>query len=313
MLTLVVRLAIQEDFSVVLSRINGPEIGLLLLGFAAIHLGGLWKWRLLVRAADAALPFLYSAQCYATGVFGNIFLPSNIGGDMLSTGMAMRRSENKVGVVMGTVASRVLDLSALIAITAAGVVQPKTWAIVWAHTGKLAAIIAFGAVAGVAAKPYLSIPAFVPFRIRRRLVSVRRVVRSMAAKPVTFAAGFGTSLVLQTSLLLLNFWVATLCGLHVPVTAWLFAWPVAKLIAFIPISQGGFGTREFALAGLLAPFSAKPELVVAVGLVWDVILVIAGLLGGLTALILSRFSGVSEFSGPHVSAAAAPPETPPIP
>jgi uncharacterized protein (TIRG00374 family) len=294
LLTLLVRLAIREDFSGVLSRINAPEVGLLLLGFAGIHLGGLWKWRLLVRAADAALPFVYAAQCYATGLFGNIFLPSNIGGDMLSTGMAMRRTENKVGVIMGTVASRALDLTALIAITAAGVLHPRTWGTVSLNAAKMATVVALGILVAVAAKPYFRIPAFVPYRWKRGLVNVRRVLRSMAAKPITFAAGFATSLILQTSLLLLNFWVGTLCGLHVPVTAWLFAWPVAKLIAFIPVSQGGFGTREFALAGLLAPFSAKPELVIAVGLVWDVLLVMAGLLGGLTALVLSRFSGVPE-------------------
>jgi uncharacterized protein (TIRG00374 family) len=270
------------------------QVLLVLLGFAAVHFLGLCKWLLLVRAADAGLPFGYAAQCYATGLFGNIFLPSNIGGDMLSTGMAMRRTENKVGVVLGTVAGRVLDLTALILITAVGMLHPGTWELVTQHTNAWTAGTALLVVLVVARKPAVRIPRFVPFRYRRGLVRLRRVIRSMSAKPATFAAALATSIVLQSSLLLLNFWVGVLCGLHVPVGAWLFAWPLAKLIAFIPISQGGFGTREFALAGLLAPFSAKPELVVAVGLVWDVLLIVAGVSGGLVALVLSRFTGVPE-------------------
>jgi len=293
LLTLVVRLALRENFAAVTSRINGREIAVLLAGFACVHLGGLCKWRLLVRSADAGLPFVYAAQCYAAGLFGNIFLPSVIGGDMISTGMAMRRSSNKMGVVMGTIANRVLDFSALILITTGGMLHPGTWGLV-THSHLFRSSVAGAACvfAGAVGSPRRRLPRFITFRWRRLLVSVRRVCRSMAAKPGVFALGFAASLVLQTSFLLMNYWVGTLCGLHVGLAAWLFAWPLAKFIAFLPISQGGFGTREFALAGLLVPFSAKPELVVAVGLVWDVILVITGLLGGVIALVLSRFSRV---------------------
>jgi uncharacterized protein (TIRG00374 family) len=280
----------RENFSAVLARITGPEIALVLLGFAGIHLGGMLKWRMLVRSTGVPLSFVYAAQCYATGLFGNIFLPSNIGGDMLSTGMVMRRADNKLGVVMATLASRLFDLAALLAIGLTGMLHPRTWALVSNNTEQWAVGLVLVALCAFAARPFIRIPRFVRFRTRRRLVSVRRVVRSMAARPRNFVIAFGTSLALQTGLLLLNFWVGLLCGLKVPVAAWLFAWPIAKLIAFIPVSQGGFGTREFALAALLAPFSARPELVVAVGLVWDVLLVIAGLAGGLIALILARIS-----------------------
>ena len=34
---------------------------------------------------------------------------------------------------------------------------------------------------------------------------------------------------------------------------WLLAWPLAKLIALAPVSLGGIGVREVALATLLLP------------------------------------------------------------
>jgi glycosyltransferase 2 family protein len=36
----------------------------------------------------------------------------------------------------------------------------------------------------------------------------------------------------------------------------LFAWPLAKIAAVVPITQGGIGVREAALVVLLAPFGA---------------------------------------------------------
>ncbi|PYU09947.1 MAG: TIGR00374 family protein, partial [Acidobacteria bacterium] len=56
-----------------------------------------------------------------------------------------------------------------------------------------------------------------------------------------------------------------------PLRAWLFAWPLAKLSALLPVTQGGIGVREVALAALAAPFGAAPVLTVAVGLVWEAI------------------------------------------
>ena len=76
-------------------------------------------------------------------------------------------------------------------------------------------------------------------------------------------------------------------GVHIPLAAWFFGWPIAKIVATLPLSLGGLGVRESSLAALLAPFGADPALVVASGLAWQAILYLAGALG---ALILI-FSG----------------------
>ena len=38
---------------------------------------------------------------------------------------------------------------------------------------------------------------------------------------------------------------------------WIFAWPLAKIIAVLPVSLNGLGLREATLAGFLAPFGAS--------------------------------------------------------
>jgi uncharacterized membrane protein YbhN (UPF0104 family) len=78
---------------------------------------------------------------------------------------------------------------------------------------------------------------------------------------------------------------------------WLFAWPLAKLSALLPVTQGGIGVREAALAGLLAPFGAAPALTVAVGLTFEAIVITGGLLGGIVAFLMGRFSSARTVPG----------------
>jgi glycosyltransferase 2 family protein len=63
---------------------------------------------------------------------------------------------------------------------------------------------------------------------------------------------------------------------------------LAKLAALLPLTQGGIGVREAALVGLLSPFGAAPHLVLAAGLVWEGVVIMGGLLAGLTAFLLRR-------------------------
>jgi uncharacterized membrane protein YbhN (UPF0104 family) len=55
----------------------------------------------------------------------------------------------------------------------------------------------------------------------------------------------------------------------------------------MPITQGGIGIREAALVVLLAPFGAPAAQVLATGIVWEGVIITAGLLAGLTAFLLS--------------------------
>ena len=106
---------------------------------------------------------------------------------------------------------------------------------------------------------------------------------------------------MQTSFALLTSVIAAGCGLHVPLRTWLFAWPLAKLSSLLPITQGGIGVREVALAALLAPFGAAPALTVAVGLMWEAIIIVGGLLAGTIYLLLGRSVAATPRNAPEIS------------
>src|ERR1700756_2499954 len=84
----------------------------ILLGYLCAHAIGIAKWRLVVNAAGAQLDFRTSARCYAGGLFGTLFLPSIIGGDVVRLAVGLRRSPRPAAVLAGNVVDRFLDMAA---------------------------------------------------------------------------------------------------------------------------------------------------------------------------------------------------------
>jgi uncharacterized membrane protein YbhN (UPF0104 family) len=125
-------------------------------------------------------------------------------------------------------------------------------------------------------------------RFLRRLARLRHALLSVRQRPQILITGWLLGVLIQTTFILLNALLAISCGLFEPIRVWLFAWPLAKIAALLPLTQGGLGVREAALVALLLPFGAPATLVLAAGLVWEAIIVAGGLISGLTAFALRR-------------------------
>src|ERR1700675_3407440 len=94
----------------------------ILLGYLCAHAVGIAKWRMVVNAAGARLDLRTSAQCYAGGLFGTLFLPSIIGGDVVRLAVGLRRSPNPAAVLAGNVADRFLDVLAQAGLVGIGLI-----------------------------------------------------------------------------------------------------------------------------------------------------------------------------------------------
>jgi hypothetical protein len=261
-----------------------------LTGYLATHCIGVTKWRLMVGVAGSGMKWTQAARCYFAGLLGSLFLPSLIGGDLVRAGMAMRIGRSKAGVLLGSLVDRSVDLVALglLAGTGAllvpGSLDPKDRRIFLALAGIGLVGIAMAAIA-----------AFLParrfsYRMRRRFVRVRIAARSITRRPGAVFTALILALSAQIVFIVLNMALAEACGLHLAFRIWLFAWPLAKLSAAIPITQGGIGVREAALAALLLPFGAPAVLSVAAGIAWEAIVICGGLIAGLTSFVMTRLS-----------------------
>lgn len=258
----------------------------LLLGFLATHVIGVLKWRLTLRLSDARLTFVQALRCYFAGLFGTVYLPSIAGGDVIRMGLAFRTSQNRAGIVLGSLVDRVLDILALAAVAAIGALllpgalDPRSRKIFGTFVLLLSiAIVALFAVLVVT--PWRRFP----LKMLRLMVKLRKAGRSMLSKPYLVLVSMALGIFVQLSLVGLSALIASACGLHIPFHVWLLVWPLAKLLALLPITLGGIGVREAGLAALLAPFGAPAALTVAVGLAWESIIIGGGLCAGLVSFL----------------------------
>src|SRR5260370_19704814 len=91
-----------------LSRVPLTRFIAVLLIYLVALTGGITKWHTVVNSAGAQLSFAASAQCYTSGLFGALFLPSIIGGDVARLAVGISHSPRPASVITGNVADRFL-------------------------------------------------------------------------------------------------------------------------------------------------------------------------------------------------------------
>jgi glycosyltransferase 2 family protein len=264
----------------------------ILLGYLLAHTVGIAKWRMVVNAAGAELDFAASVQCYTGGLFGTLFLPSIIGGDVIRLAVGLRRSPRPAAVLAGNVVDRFLDVAAQGGLVLLGLVLlPGSLPPQLEKSAREALlVVAGGAVLLLGLVFVLRGPLLGgrSVRFRRRLARLRHALHSVSRRSYVLLFGWLAGTLVQGGFLVLTAQMAIYCGLVLPLRVWLFAWPLAKLAALLPLTQGGIGVREAALVALLAPFGAPGHLVLAAGLIWESIIIAGGLIAGATAFLLRR-------------------------
>jgi glycosyltransferase 2 family protein len=274
------------------------------LGLAAYlgaHLLGVMKWRLLVNTAGGGLPTRQAVQAYYWGLFGNLFLPSIVGGDVVRAGVAMRHARSKSALVLGSLVDRVQDVVGLGALAGVGALLAPRALDDTSRRIFIVFLVIMGVGAAVGLLTLRFFPArHVPFKVRRLLVRIRQAVRATAARPSALATAFTLGLGLQSALILINWELGRLIGIDIPLHVWFFVWPLAKIAGLTPLTQGGIGVREAAQAALFAPFGVSAVQAVATGLVFEVVIITGGLLSGAIAVVMRR--GVAEGASGAASA-----------
>ena len=275
-----------------IARVPASKFLAILAGYLLAHSLGIAKWQRVVNAAGAQLDFVTSAQCYAGGLFGTLFLPSIIGGDVIRLAVGLRQSPRPAAVLAGNVVDRFLDVAAQAGLVLLGLVLLPGSLPAELETRARNPLIA--AACGAVLVLVLVIVLYRPLlggrsiRFRRGLARLRHALRTVSRRSHAILIGWLTGIFVQMTFLVLAAQLATYCGLVLPLRAWLFAWPLAKLAAILPITQGGIGVREAALVALLVPFGAPGHVVLAAGLIWEGIIVAGGLIAGATAFLLRR-------------------------
>src|SRR6266403_1049335 len=189
----------------------------IVLGYLCAHTVGIAKWRMVVNAAGAQLDFRTSAQCYAGGLFGTLFLPSIIGGDVVRLAVGLRRSPNPAAVLAGNVADRFIDVAAQGGLVLAGLLL-LPGALPASLQGQAQKAM-FYFVAAFAVLILLSLFLYRPllggrsFHFRRRLARLRHALRSVSGAPHILLGAWLMGTAIQTAVRVRTAKLGESCGL----------------------------------------------------------------------------------------------------
>ncbi|GGY44453.1 lysylphosphatidylglycerol synthase transmembrane domain-containing protein [Parvularcula lutaonensis] len=263
-----------------ISRTNPLVWFVVLALFLTGHGVAAFKWALMTGTASQ---FITVLKAHFAGLAANLGLPGVAGGDVVRAGLLMGSDAHKGRVVVGSVADRLIDVGALLLIasataavlgsegaaygrylTAASVIAIIAAVIVIANLGRLAGLLRTFS-AGTKAEKIGA--------------SLANAFEAAAADKGALLTCIGLSVAVQSGFALLNAALSQSMGGPSDPLLWLFAWPLAKLVATLPISIGGLGVRETSLATFFAALGVTAPEVVATGFVWQTILIGGGLFG----------------------------------
>jgi glycosyltransferase 2 family protein len=278
------REAIFEGFA----RLTAPLFFGVLAAFMACHVAAATKWWLLM---DRAMPFVSALRAHFAGLVANLCLPGAAGGDAVRAAVAHVALRDGPKVAAAAIGDRLIDMAGLACLCLTGFLLMHGQGASPALVLTMAGLVFGGAIAALFIFPKAARAIWSRFpKLPARDLAFRLAdaFGAIASKPALMLFALALSAAIQAVLIWLSIQLALVVGVNVPTAAWFFAWPLAKIIATLPLSLGGLGVRESTLAAFLVPFGASAAQVVASGLAWQGVLYLAGALG---ALVLTLSGG----------------------
>ncbi|MEJ2704477.1 MAG: lysylphosphatidylglycerol synthase transmembrane domain-containing protein [Sedimentisphaerales bacterium] len=260
-----------------------------------VHFVGVVKWSLLINMTNRTLPLLSACRCYFAGLFANIFLPSINGGDIVRAGLAISLNHEKEAVILGSLTDRLLDASALALIVFTGTLLLPNMRSIGTHKILIGTLIVlFSFVSCCVILFVIPLSRKIPNLVSNSIIRLRYVMMQFVRRPWRVLAGLCAAIIVQMWFVLLFSILGGELGIYLPLSVWLIVWPTAKLSAMLPISLGGLGVREAALAILLGQFNVSITSSVGLGLLWESLFLAVGGFGGIFYFSSKRSCAMSR-------------------
>ena len=268
----------------VLAQLRQAHVGWLLAGLAAAvasNVVSALRWRALARWLGADVSVRDATRWYFQAIGLNALLPGAVlGGDLYRAVVLRRAGQATLASSWSVVLDRVSGLWMLCAIGGLGAALCADVLAPWLRlpAGAFAALM----LAGTAL--WLATPWTLPALLRRWGVRWLAPLRAAAQRP-DFNRQMGWQALASAAVQLLS--AAALAagglalGVQLPLAAWAFAIAPVFLMAALPVSVGGWGTREAAAVASLAPFGVAAAAAVGVGVIYGLYALVQGAMGAL--------------------------------
>ena len=291
-----------ESFSDIIEILKSSNKFLLLLSLSTHALGTYItaaRWKTLLNTQGVKLSNMTLSSTVLIGSFFNNFLPTSIGGDVFRAYDASKKGNISLGS----------SASVILVERFSGVVSAATYAIIAlflgfttiGHQSIIVPIIIFFIVTLILALLIINPSLFRLGKITRKFRFMRKIADKLSnfyntlisfkKYKVALVEVLAFSFLLQFSVIL-NYWLASIAlGIDLNLTAFIFIVPVVAVIAMLPISIGGIGLRENSLVIIMVAMGANNEKAALCSLLILFMLIIMGIIGGITYIVRPYFEG----------------------
>ena len=286
---LFVLIARKIDFTDIGERLVAANFPLLSLAIGMIFLQVLLnaeRWRRLLAMDSVTAPYAISFRYYLEAMFFNQALPGAVGGDVLRVYRIRRWCDGLGQAVNSVVLDRLTGLFALCLLIAAGL------PFLVRKIGDTSLIPGLAMVAGLGGVGLVVLIVVARMsedgrggRLRGAVVRFARITDRLIRRPGQSVPILALAVLTQTLSVSLAYVSARGLNLEVTFTDCLIVIPTTILVATLPVSLGGWGVREGAMASGFALIGLDPVGGVALSVVLGLQLVVVGLVGGAVWLL----------------------------
>lgn len=267
------------------------------LVFAAALIGfqitcGAARWHVILRALNATIPFNETCRIYYIGVFFGTCMVASVGGDVARVWLIYRNNISAETATISVILDRVAALAgvAIIVLTltpfSVGVLG-KEYLVPTLALGLLAAVGLAGIII-VAQLDRISGHRFASFRLADRMVALGSATRRVFLRRATSIPVLALGLATQLGGSLTAYAIACSLALNVTTVDCVILMQPITLLTTLPISIGGWGVREAAMAAFFGLIGVPPSAAVLLSIQLGLLAVVVSLPGGLLFFIQRR-------------------------
>lgn len=234
------------------------------------------RWRILLKPLGFKLPWLNVLRIYFTGMFFSLFLPSLVGGDGIKAYYIAGDWKRAPAALYTLLADRTIGLAAMLLLAVFGIPAMLPVSPAWLTMGLILLV------------PLTYVLLLLLPHISSRVLLLSRRLREVPRERLfvywedwrSTGKAWILSLGIHLCLVVSHICLAAALGLDIPIAAWAAVYPLAALVAFLPVSLGGVGPREAAYVYLIGLFGISRETALAYGIMWFSMVLASGLTGG---------------------------------
>ena len=247
--------------------------------FLQIAVAGL-RWQSILRAVRLLAPTGLVLRIFYVTAFLNSFLPAGLAGDMIRVWLLRHNPKGLSTLVNSVLIDRIVAVLTLV--VAAAVAQSAIW-MKWGETpmtvivGGAALILTASVYTTIWIGPHLRLPRFAGLTtaLHGFCADLRLVFLDLSVASQTAMIAFASNLLLIAA----AYSLSRSLHLGLGVADWLVAMPIVLLVTALPISIGGWGTREIAMVFMLGLFGVQGDQAALISIEFGLCQTIASLVG----------------------------------